>query len=109
MIMSQHEKFETWFGGEYGDDHDDTGISFERKGDGYLHQGVDDAWNVWRASRHAAFEAAAKVCEEMVDGWNQTAQGATDGRYDFMTEAGDRCSDEILALDALSQQKPGEQ
>lgn len=53
---------------------------------------------VWQASRRAALEEAAKVCDELADSWNQTAQGATDGRYDFMAEAGDRCSDEIRAL-----------
>lgn len=52
----------------------------------------------WQASRREALDEAAKVCDELADGWNQTAQGATDGRYDFMAEAGDRCADEIRAL-----------
>lgn len=59
---------------------------------------VYERWIGWQASRRAAMNEAAKVCDELADGWNQIAQGATDGRYDFMAEAGDRCADEIRAL-----------
>jgi hypothetical protein len=51
-----------------------------------------------RAVADAALEEAAKTCDEMADGWNRTAQGAPDDRYDFMAEAGDRCADEIRDL-----------
>ncbi len=66
--------------------------------------GVPQEFLLWlwqaaeQASRREALEEAAKVCDELADGWNLTAQGATDGRYDFMAEAGDRCADEIRAL-----------
>lgn len=96
--MSQHEKFEAAWSAEY-PVHGPT--AFKRSGfkpDAYVNTRVNDGWLMWQASRRAALEEAAKVCEEMADGWNQTAQGATDGRYDFMAEAGDRCSDEIRAL-----------
>lgn len=51
-----------------------------------------------RTARTLALEEAAKVCTEMADNWNLQAQGARDGRYDFMAEAGDRCADEIRSL-----------
>ncbi|RQZ17270.1 hypothetical protein DIE15_12420 [Burkholderia sp. Bp9031] len=48
--------------------------------------------------RAAAIEECAKVCDELAENWNLQAQVARDGRYDFMAEVGDRCSDEIRAL-----------
>lgn len=51
--------------------------------------------DAWKASRAAYLEEAAKICDEMADNWNGLAQGARDGRYDFMAEAGDQCADEI--------------
>nr|WKF58764.1 hypothetical protein HUO10_003265 [Paraburkholderia busanensis] len=84
--MSDREKFEAW-------------VSEYRKGKPYWSSAREEIlWDCWQASRRGALEEAAIVCDEMADGWNQTAQGASDGRYDFMAEAGDQCSDEIRAL-----------
>jgi hypothetical protein len=67
----------------------------------YRRELLVDAWNRRTApDREAVIEECAKVCDEMANGWNNLAQGARDGRYDFMAEAGDRCADEIRALKA---------
>ncbi|WP_175878851.1 hypothetical protein [Burkholderia sp. BCC0097] len=50
--------------------------------------------------RAAAIEECAKLVDALAEKWNQAAQSARDGRYDFMTEAADRCADEIRALAA---------
>lgn len=86
--MNQREKFEKWW--------------FESEGFGLRAERFitpdEAARAAWQASRTTALEEAAELCDEMADDWNRTTQGAIDGRYDFMAEAGDRCADEIRAL-----------
>ncbi|WP_233343651.1 hypothetical protein [Burkholderia cepacia] len=74
---------------------------------------VEIAWAMWQAAlrtrpdRDVVIEECAKVCDGMADSWNVAAQSASDGRFDFMTDACDRCADEIRTLKSVQATEGG--
>jgi len=56
--------FETWAATEYGNDDDDSGVSLERRGDGYAYSGVDDAWQGWKGALLSASKPASPAQSE---------------------------------------------
>lgn len=73
--MSERSAFEKWASEAYGDDDDDSGVSLERRGEGYAYSGIDDAWQGWQAAL-AAQQSLITRLESMHD-----AQEVLIGKY----------------------------
>jgi hypothetical protein len=54
-----------------------------------------------QAHRAAALEEAAKVCEDWEKGFRQTADGASDGRYDWKADGAGECAAAIRELSKM--------
>jgi hypothetical protein len=59
---------------------------------------TEDSWRGWQASRRAALEEAAKICDESAAAWDETAKGNYDGTYDSKADAARECAADIRAL-----------